>query len=172
VALREPLSREARGRLERLLSRRGVKVERYLFAPLSDIAFAVRWAWTPDAFVKERATLATMVRLGLLTAAVEMAVLRSLRSRCVCIGDRLVQAGAIDHTTLQAALETFWTGGLRLGDHLVACGAVEAVAVDAALAAQEREAFDVVAVVSRLGLLGEEEALRLRREMEAEGLDA
>src|SRR5262249_30829855 len=140
--------------------------DRYLFAPLSDIAFAVRWGWTDGAFAKERATLATMRRLELVTPQIETAVLRAFRSRCVNVGDRLGRSGAIDHTTLQSALESFWTAGLRLGDHLVACGLVAPEAVDAALAEQEREPFDMIAMVAKLGLLGEEDAERLRRSLE------
>lgn len=45
VALAEPLPADQRSALEKRLGQQGVRSVRFLFAPLSDIAFAIRFAW-------------------------------------------------------------------------------------------------------------------------------
>lgn len=173
VALREPLDKEAREGLERLLAASGCASVRYVFAPLSDLAFAVRWAWVDDAFARQRETLALLRRLELLDAAGEAAIWRSFRRGYVNLGDRLVRAGALDHNSLQSALAGFWrTPGVRLGEHLVEQGLVDRSSVEAALAAQDEAAFDPLDRALALGLLGPGDAERVRAELHHQETDA
>jgi len=141
VALSEPLPAPRRVELEKLLGAAGVKSVRYLYAPLSDIAFAVRFAWDDQAFAASRAVLARTRQEGRISASEEAGLWRAIRAKHVRLGDLLVRAGALSHDDLQAALTRGRDLPGRLGEQLVASGLVSAEARDAALALQVSEAW-------------------------------
>ncbi|MBX3479026.1 MAG: glycosyl transferase family protein [Caulobacter sp.] len=136
VALAEPLPAGKRAELEKLLGAGGVKSVRYLYAPLSDLAFAVRFGWDEQAFAVGRADLARIRAQGRISASDEAALWRSIRARYVRLGDLLVRAGAISHDSLQTALARGRGLPGRLGDQLVSAGLITAEQRDGALALQ------------------------------------
>jgi adsorption protein B len=158
VALGEPLEKAERTELEALLDRAGARAVSWRFAPISDVAFAVRYGWDAPGMQRARSTVELLRKLGLLDGAAEAALWRSVRRDYVRLGDLLVRAGAIDHRGLQAALKAFWPAGGRLGDFLVERGLVAREAVDAALDRQRLEPVDVLGRAVDLGLLGAEQA--------------
>jgi len=136
VALAEPLPAGKRAELEKILGARGVKTVRYLYAPLSDVAFAIRFAWAEAPFAKGRALIARAREQGRISASDEASAWRAIRAPYVRLGDLLVRAGAISHDGLQAVLAE---GGDRLGERLVASGRITPGQRDAALAVQLSE---------------------------------
>jgi adsorption protein B len=136
VALAEPLPAGKRAELEKILGARGVKTVRYLYAPLSDVAFAIRFAWREAPFAAGRALIARAREQGRISASDEAAAWRAIRAPYARLGDLLVRAGAISHETLQAALAE---SGERMGDRLVASGRITAEQRDGALARQVSE---------------------------------
>ena len=157
VALAEPLGRADRQALESLLSSDPGRVS-YLFAPRSDIAFALRYAWRDEALDRERGTIETLGRLKLVDEEGLARLARELRRPTVLLGDLLVRAGAVDHRTLAVALDHFWGQEARLGEFLVAQKLVDQAAVERALAAQSTQPLDVLGIAVSVGLLGEREA--------------
>jgi hypothetical protein len=137
VAVAEPMPAVLRQEMERLLGRRGVKGVRVLFAPLSDVAFALRFAWTQDPFTQVRARLDQMRRRGDMDASREALLWRSVRAGYVRLGDLMVRDGTVSHADLQSALETARRNGRHLGETLVAMKLASRAAVDAALARQK-----------------------------------
>lgn len=137
VAVAEPLTPARRQELERLLGRRGVKGVRVLFAPLSDVAFALRFAWHNDPFVEVRRRLNRMRLNGDIDASREALLWRSVRAGYVRLGDLLVRDGAVSHTDLQAGLDVARRGGRTLGETLISTGVVSPAAVDSALRRQK-----------------------------------
>jgi adsorption protein B len=157
VALAEPLGRAERAALEALLPADVQRVD-YSFAPRSDIAFALRYAWSGEPLDGERQTIQTLRDLKLVDEAGLARLLREVRRQHVLLGDLLVRAGAIEHRALEAALERFWDQSAPLGEYLVARGLVDAEAVGRALAAQIAPPLDLLGLAVDLGLLGEREA--------------
>ena len=88
--------------------------------------------------------------------------MREVRRSHVNLGDLLVRAGAIDHKTLQAALEKHWDDPRPLGELLVARKVIDAGALSHALAAQAGPPMDILGLAVELGLLGETDAARVR----------
>lgn len=136
VAMAEPLAPAERIELERLLGRRGVRSVRFLFAPLSDIAFALRFAWSEDPFTGIRKDLERMRAAGGIDASHEAQLWRSVRAGYVRMGDLLVRNGTISHADLQTALASARTTGARLGEALVAAGLADSDAIEAVLRTQ------------------------------------
>ena len=136
VALAEPLAPAKRAELEKVLGAAGVKTVRYLYAPLSDIAFAIRFAWEQNPFAQGRAALAKVRGQGRISASDEAALWRDIRSGYVRLGDLLVRGGAISHNDLQAALARGKGMSQRLGEQLVAGGLISGEQRDAALVLQ------------------------------------
>ncbi len=152
VALGEPLSKAAKAELEaRLLSAPDVAKIRWAFAPLSDIAFAVRWAWRPDALSEARKAVASMAARGQLDASGQARLWRALRAPAVRLGDLLVRAGALDHCALQKALAA--QDAQPLGERLVAQGLTQRPALETALAVQGQGPGNVFAAAQALGVL-------------------
>jgi len=137
VAVAEPLPPALRQELERLLGRRGVKGVRVLFAPLSDVAFALRFAWNQDPFTQVRTRIDQMRRNGDIDASREALMWRSVRAGYVRLGDLLVRDGAISHADLQSALEAARRQGRLLGETVVAMKLASSAAVDDALRRQK-----------------------------------
>ncbi|NEX91273.1 glycosyl transferase family protein [Caulobacter sp. 17J65-9] len=146
IALAEPLEKAERVELERRLGAVGVKSLRVVYAPLSDIAFGVRYAWTPGALARERRQVERLVECGLLDAVGAAQLWRSIRSGYRSLGDVLIQEEAIDHRTLHAALSDYWRTNAagRLDQYLVRTGVVSQAQVDAAVRRQTIEPLDVV----------------------------
>lgn len=136
VALAEPLPAPMRGELERALGRRGVKTVRFLFAPLSDIAFAIRFAWAPEPFAEVRDQVTRLRASGGLDASQEAMLWRSVRAGYARLGDILVREGRIGHAALQSALSTARATGKPLAEVLIAERRITAEQAEAALAAQ------------------------------------
>jgi adsorption protein B len=137
VAIAEPLVPARRQELERLLGRRGVKGVRVLFAPLSDVAFALRFAWHDDPFVAVRRRLSRMRLNGDIDASREALLWRSVRAGYVRLGDLLVRDGTVSHASLQTALDAARRNRRMLGETLVSMGMASSAAVDAALRRQK-----------------------------------
>ena len=156
VAIAEPLGKTERAELEKALERGGAKVARYLYAPLSDVAFAVRYGWTEGGLAKDRNTVALLRKFALLDPAGEAKLWRSFRKQYVRLGDLLVRSGAIEHRTLTGALPEFWDSNERLGEFLVRKGLVERAAVEARLKEQKIEPLDVLRRAVQLGLISGE----------------
>jgi len=136
VALAEPLPPAMRIELERMLGQKGVKTVRFLYAPLSDIAFAVRFAWAPDPFAEVRSDLARMRANRAMDASQEALLWRSVRAGYVRLGDILVRRGDLTHTDLQLGLASARHAKIPLGQALVLSGFASQAQVDAALEAQ------------------------------------
>lgn len=119
VALAEPLPPALRAELERILGRQGIRSVRFLFAPISDIAFAVRFAWGEDPFTGVRAQLAAMRASGALDASQEAMLWRSVRAGYARLGDILVRQGRITHADLTTALSAMRAHGGSLGETLI-----------------------------------------------------
>ena len=126
-----------RQEMERLIGRRGVKGVRVLFAPLSDVAFALRFAWSQDPFTQVRSRLSQMRRNGDIDASREALLWRSVRAGYVRLGDLLVREGVISHADLQTALSAARRNGRHLGETLVSMNLATSAAVDAALQRQK-----------------------------------
>ena len=119
VALAEPLPAAQRAELEKSLGRQGVRSIRFLFAPVSDIAFAIRFAWGADPFVEVREKLAAMRASGAMDASREAMLWRSVRAGYARLGDLLIRQGRITHADLSTALAAMRNQGGSLGETLV-----------------------------------------------------
>ncbi len=163
VALAEPLSKAARAELDSLLGggRDGQRLA-IRFAPLSDVAFAVRWAWDRSGLQPAIDTVGRLRHAGLIDEAGEARLWRAIRSRHVRLGDLLVRAGAIDHETLIRALAARQTTPSRLGEYLAGQGLISAPALAAALERQAERAPRPLETAIALGLISEDDATALR----------
>lgn len=132
IALAEPLTGSERALLERLLAAKGIKTLQILYAPISDIAVAIRHAWGPQVDYP-----ASLAEAGASDPIDLSARRRAYRRSYVRLGDILVRQGAIDHRSLQAALKTHWSSSQSLGAHLVASGLITQQALDEAIATQQ-----------------------------------
>ncbi len=133
VALAEPLPAALRTELEKELGRRGVRSVRFLFAPLSDIAFAIRFAWSPDPFTEVRKRLSEMRAAGAIDASSEAMLWRSVRAGYARLGDILIRDGKLSHAQLQTALAASRGDARSLGETLVRLGMVSAADIETAL---------------------------------------
>ena len=141
IALAEPLPAPMRIELERTLGRRGVKNARFLFAPLSDIAFAIRFAWDRDAFADVRAQTAQLRASGVMDASQEAMLWRTVRAGYARLGDLLVREGALSHADLQSALAASRASGRPLAETLIDMGLAPRERVEAALKTQKSAAW-------------------------------
>lgn len=164
LAAAEPMSREEKARIEAVCSGHGIRTVRWAYAPLSDLAFAVRWGWSLEPWAASRAQTDALLRLGMIDRAGSERLWRSVRSGYVRLGDMLVRAGAISHRQLQAALEGYWSQPKRLGDYLVDRRLVTPEQVRAALSRQGGPPADMIALAQRLSLIDEIQAARARLE--------
>jgi adsorption protein B len=133
VALAEPLPPEHRAALEKRFGQQGVRSVRFLFAPLSDIAFAIRFAWGDDPFPAVRDQLARLRAAGGLDASREAMLWRSVRAGYARLGDILIRQGRITHADLQTALAASRADGRSLGETLTRLRMVSAADIEAAL---------------------------------------
>lgn len=133
VALAEPLPPTQRTALEKRFGQSGVRGVRFLFAPLSDIAFAIRFAWSEDPFNAVRAQLAQLRAAGHLDASREAMLWRSVRAGYARLGDILIRQGRITHADLQTALAASRADGRSLGETLTRLNMVSATDIEAAL---------------------------------------
>ena len=136
IALAEPLPPPLRTELEKILGRQGFRSVRFLFAPLSDIAFAIRFAWGEDPFVPVRARLAAMRASGTFDASREAMLWRSVRAGYARLGDILVRQGRITHADLSAALSARRADDASLGATLIRLGLVSSADIEQALKQQ------------------------------------
>lgn len=123
IVLGEPLARAEQARLETLLRATGTRSVTFRFAPLSDVAFAIRRAADAQA-------------QGL--APVETTASRDDRRDYARLGDILVRQGALTHAALQAGLVRHWSTRGRLGEHLLRDQLITREALGHALALQHR----------------------------------
>jgi len=159
VALAEPHSRSERVALEALLLLpKDVTQISWRYAPLSDIAFAVRWGWTTEGLTGLHATIALLRKLKLIDADGETQLWAALRAGHVRLGDILVRAGVIDHKTLRKGLAAIETSTLRLGEFLFGQRQIDAVALQVALEQQAKGEPRVLDTAMALGLIGEADA--------------
>ena len=133
VALAEPLPPALRSALEKRFGQQGARSVRFLFAPLSDIAFAIRFAWNEDPFAAVRGQLARLRAAGHLDASREAMLWRSVRAGYARLGDILIRQGRITHADLQAALAASRADGRSLGETLTRLRMVSATDIETAL---------------------------------------
>lgn len=133
VALAEPLPADQRVALEKRFGQQGVRSVRFLFAPLSDIAFAIRFAWGEDPFPGVREQLTRMRAAGQLDASREAMLWRSVRAGYARLGDILIRRGRITHADLQTALAASRADGRSLGETLLRLNMVSAADIESAL---------------------------------------
>lgn len=164
LAVGEPVAREEKARIEAVCAGHGIRTVRWAYAPLSDLAFAVRWGWNPGPWASSRAQTDVMLALRMIDQAGSERLWRQVRSGYVRLGDMLVRTGAVSHRKLQAALEGYWSQPLKLGEYLAARGLVTAEQVRAALALQGGPPADMVALAVRLSLIDETQGSRARLE--------
>ncbi|WP_304169969.1 glycosyl transferase family protein [Phenylobacterium aquaticum] len=153
VALAEPLDKSARAALEALLAPRNGQRVAYVYAPLSDIAFALRFGWKDGALSAAHAAMDRLVDRGALHAADAAKVWSAARRPQVLLGDLLVRQEAIDHRALAAALPGFWGSQQRLGEYLLERRLITEAQLHAALAAQPAGIPDLLQTATRLKLL-------------------
>lgn len=146
IALAEPLTPDDRAGLDRILAQAGVRTARMMFAPLSDIAFGVRFAWSGDRFDDAARATGAARLAGMIDAADETELWRSARRGYARLGDILVRQGLISHEALSAALPVARETGQLLGEVLVSQGQLTPTALAAALAMQP----DVAAIQTEL----------------------
>lgn len=119
IALSAPLDRPTQEWLERRLRRRGVKRTRYAFAPLSEVAFGIRYGRRDDAELEAtRVCIERWLASGRLDPAAARALWREVQRRYVRLGDRLSRAGLVDQTGLDLALQRSWKRREPLADSL------------------------------------------------------
>lgn len=164
LAVGEPVSRDEKQRIEGVCAEHGIKTVRWLYAPLSDLAFAVRWGWNREPWASSRAQTDAMLRLGMIDLSGSERLWRTVRSSYVRLGDMLVRTRALTHRKLQKALEGYWSQPLKLGDYLVDQGLVTAEQVRAALARQGGPPADMIALAERLSLIDAQQAEAARKE--------
>lgn len=164
LAIAEPVSRAERERIEGVCAEHGIRTVRWFYTPLSDLAFAVRWGWSPQSWAASRAQTAALLRLGMIDAAGSERLWRTVRSGYTRLGDMLVRTGAIGHRRLQHALEGYWGQSLRLGEYLVAEGLVTAEQLRMALSRQGGPPVDMIALAERLSLIDATQAAKARIE--------
>lgn len=133
VALAEPLPTALRNELEKALGRQGIRSARFVFAPLSDIAFAIRFAWNEDPFSAVRARLSEMRASGAIDASREAMLWRSVRAGYARLGDILIRNGQLTHADLQTALAASRADRSSLGESLVRLGLVSTADIETAL---------------------------------------
>ena len=121
IVLGEPLGRADQARLDNLLRASGARSVTFRFAPLSDVAFAIRRATDAQA-------------TGLTAPGINAS--RDDRRDYARLGDILVRQGAISHATLQTGLARHWSSKGRLGEHLLRDHLITREALDHALVAQ------------------------------------
>ncbi|MBP8247868.1 MAG: hypothetical protein KAX56_13445, partial [Phenylobacterium sp.] len=138
---------------------------RWAYAPLRDLAFAVRWGWNPGPWASSRAQTEAMLTLGMIDAHGADRLWRQVRSGYVRLGDMLVRTGAVSHRKLQAALDGYWSQPEQLGDYLVDQGVVTPEQVRAALGRQGGPPADMIALAVQLSLIDETQAARARLEV-------
>ena len=155
IALGEPLDRQRRAALESLLAPRSGERVRYMFATLSDIAFGLRFGWSPDGLVPMQRDFAALQAEAGLNGDAVARLWKRVRRDQVLMGDLLVRQGAIDHPTLTQALNGFWPSPLRLGDYLVSRGLITLVARDQALAAQPARRRNLGRMAQPMSLMGQ-----------------
>jgi adsorption protein B len=141
VAMAEPPGPDRRAELERQLARQGIRSVRFLYAPLSDIAFAIRFAWGERSFDAVHGQLSQLRRRGRMDASQEAMLWRSVRAGYARLGDLLVRAGSVSHADLHVAMARTRRTGEMLGEALVAGGLATLAQVDAALRAQRGAAW-------------------------------
>ena len=161
IALAEPLRPARKAALEALLNGSKGKPT-YVFAPRSDIAYAIRYAWAAAPLAHDRRTIATLRSLNLVDEAGLARLMREMRRGHVWLGDLLVRAGAIDHKALEQALEKHWDDPRPLGELLISRRLIDAAALNQALAVQATPPIDLLGLAVELGLLGETDAARVR----------
>jgi adsorption protein B len=134
VAVGEPLNEQQLRLLQRLLALHGVRRVDLQFAPLSDVAFGIRFAYAPGHVAMAREQLHRLLHDVRSGAELETRIWRTLRSRYVRLGDLLVRSAVVSHTTVQRAL---WAAGEHmLGEQLVARGTLSYSQLSAALQLQ------------------------------------
>jgi len=163
LAAAEPLSRERRALIERAADPLGFKSIRWLYAPLSDVAFALRFACRDGRFSRQRAEVGAMRAAGMIDGAAEARLWRAVRRQYARIGDLLVRMGAIEHRALQTALDEHIRTPSRLGDQLVAAGLVTPAQVQEALRRQHVEEIDMVQLARALDLIDDGQVRLMRR---------
>ncbi|HRE61473.1 MAG TPA: glycosyl transferase family protein [Micropepsaceae bacterium] len=160
IAVAEPLSRNDRMALEKTILNGDVKKLKFVYAPRSDVMFAIRYGYQPDAFEAERSTIDLLRKLALMNQSQERDLWRAIRKRYLGLGDLLVRRRAIGHRALVDAVDDFWNSGegRNLGEYLVAKRLVSRQTLKTALAAQLGSPVDVVKMATELGIIRDVDA--------------
>ena len=134
VAVGEPLSDPKFRLLHKLLSPHGIRKVSLQFAPLSDVAFGVRFAYGYGPLAAAREQVHRLLQKHQVGSEYEARLWGKLRCRYVRIGDLLVRSGVVTHAAVQRAL---WVAGERpLGEQLIAQKSLSYAQLSAALSLQ------------------------------------
>tara|TARA_R110002072_G_scaffold151470_7_gene300823 strand:+ start:892 stop:3258 length:2367 start_codon:yes stop_codon:yes gene_type:complete len=150
VAIAEPLTPEQVTALEAAMG----KPARLAFAPLSDITFALQYAYDASALDGDRRAARILARLALIAPEEDAEIWKAMRRSCIRFGDLLVRRGAISHDNLAVALSRSESvDEAALARHLLDAGLVEQADLDAAFLAFNRPPPGYVQTAQRLGYL-------------------
>jgi adsorption protein B len=149
VAIAEPITEEQRAMLEKAAG----KPVKLAFAPLSDVAFGIRFGWNRAELDSDLRADRVLTQMTMLAGEESANVWKHIRRQWTRAGDLLVRRGALSHDQLMAALDRIYTTGERLGDYLRLNRIVRPVDIAALDAAQPKTPFGFVHVATRLGYL-------------------
>jgi adsorption protein B len=149
VAIAEPITEDQRAALEKAAG----KPVKLAFAPLSDLAFAIRFGWKRDELDADLRADRVLMQMTMLAAEESAKVWKHIRRQWTRSGDLLVRRGALSHTELMAALDHQVKSGEPLGEYLRKNRIVRPVDLAALDAAQPKTPFGFVHVATRLGYL-------------------
>lgn len=135
VGIGQPLSEEELHVIHKLMSPHGIRRVDLQFAPLSDVAFGVRYAYAGEAFVSVARHLDSLVGEGRITLDNQAALWRAIRRDYVRLGDLLVRMAAV---TPQALRDAVWNSRNPLGDELLSRGMISHAQLSAALRLQRQ----------------------------------
>jgi bacteriophage N4 adsorption protein B len=134
VAVGEPLNEHQLRLLHKVLSQHGIRRVNLQFAPLSDVAFGVRFAYDQNPLSAAKGRLQALLREGRIGSDREGRFWRELRRDYVRLGDVLVRMGMAQHRAVQQAL---WAADQRpLGHVLLSRGSISHAQLSEALKIQ------------------------------------
>jgi adsorption protein B len=154
VAVAEPLTERQQRALIRILAARGVREVGFRFAPLSDIAFGIRFGYDDTTLSNEAQAVANLRMQGRITKDQEKLLWRAVRKEYVRLGDIVARLRSVKHRTIVKAVNQ--TNRRRLGTRLRKMGILTGRQLTTALNSQLSPPIDVFGIGRRTGIIGPE----------------
>lgn len=151
VAIAEPLTERQQRSLIRLLAARGVRDVGFRFAPLSDIAFAIRFGFDDTTLSNEKQAVANLRMQGRITKDQEKLLWRAVRKEYARVGDILARQRPLKHRAIVKAVNQ--NNRRRLGTRLRKMGVVTGRQLTTALNSQLSLPIDVFGIGRRTGII-------------------